>query len=200
MVEVIPGMNNITVMLRNPASLALDAIERLQRWWEESEAVTLDSRQIEIPVIYGGEHGPDLADVARHTGLSEQQVVERHASADYITYFIGFQPGFPYLGGLPTELATPRRAEPRLAVPAGSVGIGGSQTGIYPLPTPVAGKSLAVPIYACSTRSESLRRYYSQAIGFVLCRLRRACVRDYSRRDEHHLAGRRATRSTAVGD
>lgn len=135
-VEVIPGMNNITVMLRNPASLSLDAIERLQRWWEESEAVTLDSRQIEIPVIYGGEHGPDLADVARHTGLSEQQVVERHASADYITYFIGFQPGFPYLGGLPTELATPRRAEPRLAVPAGSVGIGGSQTGIYPLPTP----------------------------------------------------------------
>jgi len=63
-------------------------------------------------------------------------VVERHAQADYIVYFIGFQPGFPYLGGLPADLATPRRAEPRLEVPAGSVGIGGGQTGIYPLPTP----------------------------------------------------------------
>lgn len=135
-VEVIPGMNNITVMLRDPATSALDAIERLQRWWEESEALTLESRLVEIPVIYGGEHGPDLGEVARHTGLSERQVVERHAQADYIVYFIGFQPGFPYLGGLPADLATPRRAEPRLEVPAGSVGIGGGQTGIYPLPTP----------------------------------------------------------------
>lgn len=135
-VEVIPGMNNITVMLANPATMALDAIERLQRWWEESEALTLTSRLVEIPVIYGGTHGPDLAVVARHTGLSECEVVERHAQADYITYFIGFQPGFPYLGGLPASLATPRRSEPRLEVPAGSVGIGGGQTGIYPLPTP----------------------------------------------------------------
>lgn len=135
-VEVIPGMNNITVTLRDPATSALDAIERLQRWWEESEALTLESRLIEIPVIYGGEYGPDLTEVARHTGLSEHQVVERHAEADYIVYFIGFQPGFPYLGGLPASLATPRRAEPRLEVPAGSVGIGGGQTGIYPLPTP----------------------------------------------------------------
>lgn len=135
-VEVIPGMNNITVTLRDPATSALDGIERLQRWWEESEALTLESRLVEIPVIYGGEHGPDLGEVARHTGLSERQVVERHAQADYIVYFIGFQPGFPYLGGLPADLATPRRAEPRLEVPAGSVGIGGGQTGIYPLPTP----------------------------------------------------------------
>lgn len=135
-IEVIPGMNNLTVVLRDPATFALDAIERLQRWWEESEAVTLESRLIDIPVVYGGVHGPDLAEVARHTGLSERQVVERHAGVDYIVYFIGFQPGFPYLGGLAAELATPRRAEPRLKVPTGSVGIGGGQTGIYPLPTP----------------------------------------------------------------
>ncbi|EOV9015052.1 5-oxoprolinase subunit PxpB [Cronobacter muytjensii] len=135
-VEVIPGMNNITVMLREPGSMALDAIERLQRWWEESEAILPDARRIEIPVVYGGEGGPDLAEVARHAGLSEKQVVEKHSQVDYVVYFIGFQPGFPYLGGLAPELATPRRAEPRLSVPAGSVGIGGSQTGIYPLPTP----------------------------------------------------------------
>lgn len=135
-VEAIPGMNNITVVLREPQALALDAIERLQRWWEESEALEPESRNIEIPVIYGGESGPDLALVARHAKLSEKQVVELHASVDYVVWFLGFQPGFPYLGGLPDVLATPRRAEPRLRVPAGSVGIGGVQTGIYPLQTP----------------------------------------------------------------
>ncbi|MFK3710715.1 5-oxoprolinase subunit PxpB [Leclercia adecarboxylata] len=135
-VEAIPGMNNITVVLRNPHSLALDAIERLQRWWEESEALDPESRYIEIPVVYGTAAGPDLGEVARHAGLSEKQVVELHSSIDYVVWFLGFQPGFPYLGGLPEQLATPRRDEPRLQVPAGSVGIGGAQTGIYPLVTP----------------------------------------------------------------
>lgn len=135
-VEAIPGMNNITVVLRNPHSLALDAIERLQRWWEESEALDPESRYIEIPVVYGTAAGPDLGEVARHAGLTEKQVVELHSSIDYVVWFLGFQPGFPYLGGLPEQLATPRRDEPRLQVPAGSVGIGGAQTGIYPLATP----------------------------------------------------------------
>ncbi len=124
-VEAIPGMNNITVILRNPESLALDAIERLQRWWEESEALEPESRFIEIPVVYGGAGGPDLAVVAAHCGLSEKQVVELHSSVEYVVWFLGFQPGFPYLGSLPEQLHTPRRAEPRLLVPAGSVGIGG---------------------------------------------------------------------------
>lgn len=135
-VEAIPGMNNITVVLRNPHSVALDAIERLQRWWEESEALEPESRAIEIPVVYGKSAGPDLGEVARHAGLSEKQVVELHASVDYVVWFLGFQPGFPYLGGLPEKLTTPRRDEPRLQVPAGSVGIGGAQTGIYPLASP----------------------------------------------------------------
>lgn len=135
-VEAIPGMNNITVVLRNPHSLALDAIERLQRWWEESEALDPESRYIEIPVVYGTAAGPDLGEVARHAGLTEKQVVELHSSIDYVVWFLGFQPGFPYLGGLPEQLATPRRDEPRLQVPAGSVGIGGAQTGIYPIATP----------------------------------------------------------------
>jgi len=134
-VEAIPGMNNITVVLRDPQTLALDAIERLQRWWEESEALEPESRIIDIPVIYGGEAGPDLPDVARHTGLTQKQVVELHSSIDYVVWFLGFQPGFPYLGGLPENLATPRRAEPRVRVPVGSVAIGGGHTGIY-LETP----------------------------------------------------------------
>ncbi|XTZ37251.1 5-oxoprolinase subunit PxpB [Salmonella enterica] len=135
-VEVIPGMNNITVVLRDPYTLALDAIERLQRWWEESEALEPESRAVEIPVLYGGDAGPDLALVAEHCGLTPKQVVELHASVDYVVWFIGFQPGFPYLGMMPPALATPRRAEPRVSVPAGSVGIGGPHTGIYPLDTP----------------------------------------------------------------
>lgn len=134
--EVIPGMNNITVVLREPQSLALDGIERIQRWWEESEAMVAESRRIEIPVTYGGDYGPDLREVAEHCGLTPRQVVEQHSAADYVVYFLGFQPGFAYLAGLAPTLATPRRAEPRLMVPVGSVGIGGSQTGIYPLATP----------------------------------------------------------------
>lgn len=134
--EVIPGMNNITVVLSAPENAARDGIERLQRWWEESDTLEPESRQIDIPVMYGGEAGPDLGEVARHCGMSERDVVALHSSIDYVVWFLGFQPGFPYMGGLPERLATPRRAEPRLLVPAGSVGIGGSQTGIYPLPSP----------------------------------------------------------------
>lgn len=135
--EVIPGMNNLTLILREPQTRALDAIERLQRWWEESEEQPQsDTRLIEIPVVYGGSAGPDLPEVADHAGLTLQQVVALHSSTDYVVYFIGFQPGFPYLGGLDKRLHTPRRAEPRVLVPGGSVGIGGSQTGIYPLAAP----------------------------------------------------------------
>jgi len=94
------------------------------------------TRTIEIPVCYGGAFGPDLEDVARHTGLTAARVVELHASTPYLVYFLGFSPGFPYLGGLPPELATPRLAAPRKVVPAGSVAIGGSQTGVYPVESP----------------------------------------------------------------
>lgn len=95
-----------------------------------------DRRTIEIRVRYGGVDGPDIEDVARHTGLTVEDVVRLHSGAEYTVHMIGFTPGFPFLGGLPPALVTPRRAVPRAAVPAGSVGIGGAQTGIYPLETP----------------------------------------------------------------
>jgi KipI family sensor histidine kinase inhibitor len=94
------------------------------------------SRTVEIPVAFGGEAGPDLEDVARHTGLSPEGVVERFCAADFTVSFVGFSTCFPYLGGLPPELATPRLSAPRKHVPAGSVAIGGSQGGIYPLSSP----------------------------------------------------------------
>ena len=87
---------------------------------------------IEIPVVYGGEFGPDLSDVAAHAGLSEDQVVEIHSGAVYRVYMVGFAPGFPYLGGMDTRIACPRLTTPRVRIPAGSVGIAESQTGIYP--------------------------------------------------------------------
>ena len=93
-------------------------------------------RTVEISVRYGGEFGPDLEDVARHGGLSPERVVELHAAALYLVHFLGFSPGFPYLGGLPPELATPRLESPRKLVPSGSVAIGGSHAGIYPVDSP----------------------------------------------------------------
>jgi KipI family sensor histidine kinase inhibitor len=97
---------------------------------------TSETRLVEIPVRYGGEFGPDLPDVARHTGFSPERVVELHSGAEYLVYFLGFAPGFAYLGGLPAELATPRLPAPRKRVPAGSVAIGGNQTGVYPIISP----------------------------------------------------------------
>ena len=90
----------------------------------------------EIPVLYGGEYGPDLASIADHAGISEDEVVLIHSSKDYLIYMLGFLPGFCYLGGLDERIHTPRLSNPRLRIRAGSVGIGGSQTGIYPLDSP----------------------------------------------------------------
>lgn len=95
-----------------------------------------EPRQVEIPVCYGGEYGPDLDVVAARAGIPAEEVVQLHAGADYRVHAIGFVPGFAYLGGLSKKLATPRRDTPRAGVPAGAVGIGGSQTGVYPVATP----------------------------------------------------------------
>jgi KipI family sensor histidine kinase inhibitor len=100
------------------------------------EPEELETRRVDIPVAYGGESGPDLEDVARHTGLAPQRVVELHCSTEYVVYFVGFSTCFPYLGGLPAELATPRLSAPRKLVPQGSVAIGGTQAGVYPLASP----------------------------------------------------------------
>lgn len=93
-------------------------------------------RVFEIPVCYGGEYGPDIENIAKNAGLSEEEVIKIHSSKDYLIYMLGFLPGFSYLGGLDERIHTPRLANPRIKIPAGSVGIGGSQTGIYPLDSP----------------------------------------------------------------
>src|SRR5437763_5006936 len=115
-----------------------DDVEALvrERMPANVEAAAFDGRTMEIPVQYGGEFGPDLADVARHTGLAPERVIELHSAAEYVVYFVGFSTCFPYLGGLPPALATPRLSAPRKQVPVGSVAIGGPQAGIYPLASP----------------------------------------------------------------
>lgn len=94
------------------------------------------SRVVEIPVCYGGELGPDLAYVAEYNKLTIDEVIEIHSKGDYLVYMIGFAPGFPYLGGMSEKISTPRRQSPRMSISAGSVGIAGMQTGVYPIPTP----------------------------------------------------------------
>lgn len=93
-------------------------------------------RIIEIPVLYGGEYGEDLKDVAEINKLTEDEVIKIHSGTDYLIYMLGFLPGFAYLGGLDPRLHTPRLDSPRTCIPAGSVGIGGAQTGVYPLASP----------------------------------------------------------------
>jgi inhibitor of KinA len=142
--EPIPGLRNL-----HPAYCSLlikfDAMklrhaeleEILRGYMGRMKKVELPEPQVvEIPVCYGGEFGPDLKDVAELRGMTDAAAIELHSSRTYLVYFLGFAPGFAYLGDVPEELATPRLATPRRSVPAGSVGIAGRQTGVYPISTP----------------------------------------------------------------
>lgn len=112
-------------------------VRRLQGLLGELDSIEIPpSDVLEVPVLYGGEMGPDLAFVAEHAGLGEQEVVDIHTSTEYLIYMLGFTPGFTYLGGMSDKLETPRLKQPRVKIPAGSVGIAGRQTGVYPIDSP----------------------------------------------------------------
>lgn len=134
-IEVVVGMNNLTVFTASALDFS-PLISRLETLWEDLESAEFVGRHVEIPVIYGGELGEDLVEVAQYHHCSPKDIIAAHSAPIYTVYMIGFQPGFPYLGGLPESLHTPRRAVPRTLVPAGSVGIGGAQTGVYPFASP----------------------------------------------------------------
>jgi KipI family sensor histidine kinase inhibitor len=159
--EVLPGMNNLSLLFDPEQIDGIELEMQVLSAWPQLAAAAIEMRQVEIPVIYGGRSGPDLADVAAHTGFTPREVVRRHSAGDYIVYLLGFLPGFAYLGGLAPELATPRRAVPRVAVPAGSVGIGGEQTGIYPMASPggwqLIGRT-AVPLFDPRANAPTLLR------------------------------------------
>lgn len=131
--SVVPSYNSVLViydLLTTDYYTIKEMIESL----DISVDVSSDKTIVKIPVCY--DMGPDLKRVAEHTRLSEQEVIKRHISTDYLIYMIGFTPGFPYLGGLDPALETPRLEVPRTRIDGGSVGIGGKQTGVYPLAAP----------------------------------------------------------------
>lgn len=135
--EWVPGYAAVTVYY-HPWAIGYDDLCSVLEDYVRAgtDMPSAPARQVEVPVCYGGKWGPDLDEVAAAHGLTGGQVIERHATPTYLVYFLGFLPGFPYLGGLDPSLATPRRATPRPRIHAGSVGIAGAQTGVYPLETP----------------------------------------------------------------
>jgi len=132
--EVVPGLESLLVEL--DPSAADDVTVALEERIAALEDAATPGRHRRIPVVYGGEHGPDLGTVAAQCGLTEAEVVERHTAAELRVLFDGFAPGFAYLGELPSELRVPRLATPRTHTPPGSVAIAGALSGIYPADLP----------------------------------------------------------------
>ena len=136
-VEWVPAYTTVAVYYKPQHISRTELAATLRRRARQSGPVRLPPPTVvDIPVAYGSEFGPDLADVAEFHHMSAEALIERHSRPLYLVALIGFVPGFPYLMGLPPELATPRLDAPRGRVSAGSVGIGGAQTGVYPLETP----------------------------------------------------------------
>lgn len=135
--EVVPSYRSLLVVhdpLRSPRAAL---VRRLRALAARVEAPRTGPRRVvRVPVRYGGAAGPDLDEAARLCGLSPEELVRRHAAPVYRVHLLGFTPGFPYLGGLDPSIAVPRLAVPRTRIPAGSVAIGGEQTGIYPVESP----------------------------------------------------------------
>jgi len=137
-VETVPTYRSLMIHYDPEVILYAPLMERLKGLLGQLDKVQIPpSDVLEIPVLYGGEEmGPDLKFVAEHAGKTEEEVVRIHTSTEYLIYMLGFTPGFTYLGGMSEEIATPRLKTPRVKIPAGSVGIAGSQTGVYPIDSP----------------------------------------------------------------
>ena len=137
LLNIHPGYASLLVSF-DPRRISSAAVEaKVRAGMASSDKLALSApRTVEVPVRYGGEYGPDLEEVARLNGLAPEDVIRIQSSADYLVYFLGFSPGFPYLGGMPKSIAAPRLAVPRRHTPAGSVAIGGENTGIYPVASP----------------------------------------------------------------
>lgn len=137
MSEFIPAFTTVSIVY-SPLQVSYEEAKmELAALLKKASEITLPPpRTIEIPVCYGGDHGPDLEYVARHNGLSAEEVIAIHTGASYTVHMIGFAPGFPYLGGMSEKIAAPRKVSPRVTIPERSVGIAGNQTGVYPISTP----------------------------------------------------------------
>lgn len=128
--ESVPGVNNLMLTFVAPPRDLGALRAQILAAWADAEPLPLQGRVVELPVVYGGDGGPHLADVLTHTGLSIDELIDRHTSPLYPVYAIGSHPGYCYLGGMDERIATPRRKVPVLRIPGGSVSIGGKQTGV----------------------------------------------------------------------
>lgn len=137
-IDAVVGSYCTLLLHYNPLQVGFQELTTLLLGLEKTlgRATIAKTRTVDIPVCYGGQFGPDIDFVAQHTGISKDEVIALHSAADYYIYAIGFAPGFCYLGGLDPRLHAPRLTAPRQNVSAGSVGIAGSQTGVYPLASP----------------------------------------------------------------
>ena len=135
--ELVPAYNSLTIISRKSIENRGELIEQLKSWHQRTKGHVPIRRQLwRLPVCYEPEFGIDLEEVAKKLDITTDQLIDRHTSEIYTVYGIGFLPGFMYLGGLPKGLELPRRENPRLRVPEGSVGLAGKQTGIYPQESP----------------------------------------------------------------
>lgn len=136
-VESIPTYRSVLIVYRPEIIRYAELTKRLDAVLQTAETITLPPAVVvELPVLYGGEMGPDLLSVAEHCKLTPDEVVRIHTSRDYLIYMLGFIAGFPYLGGMDERIAAPRLANPRVRIEGGSVGIAGNQTGVYPVASP----------------------------------------------------------------
>lgn len=136
-VETVPTYRSLMVHYDPGVILYDPLVRRLRELLGRLDQIQIPpSEVLEIPVLYGGEEGPDLAFVAQHSGKTPEEVIRIHTSAEYLIHMLGFTPGFTYLGGMSEEIAAPRLKTPRVKIPAGSVGIAGAQTGVYPIDSP----------------------------------------------------------------
>jgi KipI family sensor histidine kinase inhibitor len=133
--DVIPTYRSVAVHF-DPLTCDIDSLRNALRQAAASPPVAASGSLIEVPVAYGGDNGPDLDEVAAFAKLSAQAVIDRHCGTEYRVFMLGFLPGFAYMGTVDGSIAAPRKATPRMRIPAGSVGIAGQQTGVYPRPSP----------------------------------------------------------------
>lgn len=136
-IELIPAFNSVTVLYDSAAISSRRLKRRLEGIIRSMGGASLSKPVLyKIPVCYDGEFSPDMKNVEAHTGLTRDEIISIHSSTDYLIYMLGFLPGFAYLGEMDKRLATPRLDSPRVEIARGSVGIGGEQTGIYPVASP----------------------------------------------------------------
>ncbi|MDR7077657.1 inhibitor of KinA [Neobacillus niacini] len=159
-IECAPAYTSVSIFY-NPVIVTYSQLEKkvYSIYQSAMETPKIDSIVYRIPVYYGGETGPDLPFIAEYSNCTEQEVIDLHANKEYLIHMIGFVPGFPYLGGLAKKIAAPRLETPRAKIAAGSVGIGGDQTGIYPAEVPSGWRIIGItplPLFNLENEKPSL--------------------------------------------